>query len=83
MAEAKKRSFAKTFFLLFIPGVIVALSAILYTEWYRHAVAGDSPYDSNFIEINLRMPESARTWACDKIAERFPGTLPPHSCAEY
>ena len=80
MASSEKGSAVKRFFLIFIPGIILAFAAILYVTWYSHAVEGESPYDEMFITVNQIMPESARVWACDKIAERFPGTLPPYSC---
>lgn len=68
------------FISIFIPGVILAFGAIIYFTWYQHAVAGTSPYDEIFIEINTYMPSAAREWACAQISERFPGTLPPHTC---
>ena len=80
MASPAEESAIKRFFIMFIPGLFIPFALILYVTWYRQAVSGASPYDPMFIEVNLMMPEPARAWACGKIAKRFPGALPPHSC---
>ena len=70
----------KSFLLKFIPILIIVLGFFVYSNWYKHVESGDSPYDGIFTTINGMMPAPARDWACGRIAERFEGTLPPHSC---
>ena len=75
----RKRS-ARSTVLRLILGVVVVLAVLVYFKWYQFAVSGDTPYDEIFTEINSRMPQPAKDFACAKIAERFPNTLPPTSC---
>ena len=75
----KKFSLLK-FVITFVLALAVILAAMIYQFWYQFAVNGNSPYDEIFIEINGVMPQPARSWACGKIAERFPGSLPPYTC---
>ena len=49
-------------------------------QWYRWATAGDSPYDEIGIDVNAYMPAPLRGWACGRIAQRFPGSIPPYGC---
>ncbi|TXN25554.1 hypothetical protein FV220_18230 [Methylobacterium sp. WL19] len=48
--------------------------------WYRYVTAGPTPYDEVGIEVNRRLPESLRTWGCERIKERFPRSVPPYGC---
>ena len=48
--------------------------------WYQWATAGESPYDEVGIDVNNMMPAPMHNWACARIAQRFPGTLPPSGC---
>ncbi len=78
---AKEKSFSITKFItVFGLGLIAILAVAIYQFWYQVAENGDSPYDEVFIEINGYMPQQARDWACGRMAERFPGTLPPYTC---
>jgi hypothetical protein len=49
-------------------------------RWYSYVTAGTSPYDEVGIEVNRRLPESLRTWGCERIKERFPRSVPPYGC---
>lgn len=76
----RKRSARSSFFRLIFIGLILGLGFIIYQNWYLHATSGEDPYDEIFIQINGYMPQFARDFACGKIADRFPGTLPPFTC---
>lgn len=78
--NAKRKRSANSTFLRLILGVIVVLAVLVYFKWYQFVVSGDTPYDEIFTEINSRMPQPAKDFACTKIAERFPNSLPPASC---
>lgn len=49
-------------------------------RWYSYVTAGASPYDEVGIEVNRRLPESLRTWGCQRIKDRFPRAVPPYGC---
>ncbi len=59
-------------------GAVVAFGL----PWYRWATAGESPHDEVGIDTNLMMPGLLRRWACARVAERFPRTLPPSGCEQ-
>ena len=59
--------------------VIVGLATPLW-QWYRWATSGDSPYAEIGIDLNAYMPGPLHDWACNRIAQRFPGALPPYGC---
>ena len=60
--------------------IVVAGLVVPVWQWYRWATAGDSPYDEVGIDLNAYMPGPMRGWACARIAQRFPGSLPPYGC---
>lgn len=60
--------------------LLVGLASPMW-QWYRWATAGDSPYDEVGIDLNAYMPAPLHDWACGRIAQRFPGSLPPYGCA--
>ena len=59
--------------------VLVSLGTPVW-QWYRWATAGDSPYDEIGIDLNAYMPGPIHDWACSRIAQRFPGSIPPYGC---
>ena len=61
-------------------GVLAAVAIPLW-KWHRWATAGETPYDEIGIEVNSYMPGPLRDWACGRIAQRFPGSIPPYGCA--
>lgn len=74
-----KRSQVSPF--VFLPALAVILTVMaLGWPWYRWATAGETPYDELGIDINSYMPGPLHDWACDKIAARFPRTVPPYGC---
>jgi len=77
--EKKKASLGKTISIAIL-ALILFLGYMIYTSWYQFAHNGEDPYDEVFISINGKMPSFARDWACGRIAERFPGTIPPYTC---
>jgi len=79
IAEKKKTSLGKTI-SLGILAVVFVMGFMIYKSWYQFAQNGEDPYGEVFISINGKMPAFARKWACGRIAERFPGTLPPYTC---
>ena len=80
MAKSDKKFSPIKFFVTLLLGIIAMLAIAVYLFWYQSAVSSESPYDEIFIEINGFMPQPARDWACGRIAERFPGSLPPYTC---
>ena len=58
---------------------LIAFVIVAGWDWYAYATAGE-PYDEVGIELNSRMPDPMRRWACERIKARHPGTLPPHGC---
>ena len=60
--------------------ILVAGLGTIGWRWYSYVTAGPSPYDEVGIEVNRRLPESLRTWGCDRIKERFPRSVPPYGC---
>lgn len=67
--------------VLAVPLTIAASVALSFGRpWYRWATAGESPYDEVGIGVNDMMPGPLHLWACSRIAQRFPGTLPPSGC---
>ena len=67
--------------LLVVPAAVIGSAAGSFGwPWYRWATAGSSPYDEVGIDVNLQMPGPLRRWACSRVAERFPRTLPPSGC---
>ena len=59
--------------------VLVGLAVPVW-KWHAWATSGDSPYDEIGIDVNLYMPAPLRDWACGRIAERFPRSVPPYGC---
>lgn len=60
--------------------IVLAVGGTVGWRWYGWATAGESPYDEIGIEVNSRMPDPLRRWACGRIADRFPRAIPPYSC---
>ena len=68
-------------FLVVVPLALCAGAAGSFGwPWYQWATAGESPYDEVGIDVNNAMPGPLHRWACARIAERFPRTLPPSGC---
>lgn len=66
--------------LVAIAAIVIAMLAVTGWQWFRWAAAGDSPYDEVGIGLNAYMPAPLHDWACGRIAQRFPGSLPPYGC---
>ena len=67
--------------VLGIPLVVIASAGAAFGwPWYKWATAGESPYDEVGIDVNNMMPSPLHNWACARIAQRFPHTLPPSGC---
>ncbi len=63
-----------------LAAIVFALGAVILGNWYWYVAHGASPYEEVGIGLNRRMPAPLRQWGCGRIAERFPGTLPPYGC---
>ena len=58
---------------------VLAFVGVLGWRWYAYATSGQ-PYEEIGIELNSRMPDPLRRWACARIRDRHPGVLPPYGC---
>ena len=65
-----------------LAGVAIVLGAFgtFGWRWYSYVTAGASPYDEVGIGLNSRLPAPLRVCGCARIAERFPGSVPPYGC---
>ncbi len=63
-----------------VVGITLAGLAVPCWKWYQWATAGETPYDSIGIDMNSFMPAPLHDWACDRIAQRFPRSIPPYGC---
>jgi hypothetical protein len=73
---------------------VVAFVGLVVGDWWRFATSGaidpkrglyGNPHLEVWIDINARMPEPMRLWACKTLREREKAQLggnglPPHSC---
>ena len=77
----QRRSARRTLILLVaVPlTLFLAVVAIEGNAWYAYATTGE-PYEELGIDLNSRVPGPLRRWACARIAQRHPNTLPPSGC---
>jgi hypothetical protein len=61
--------------------VLVAALIIVGGRWYMYVAYAKSPYDEVGIALNGYVPDSLRTWGCQKMQQRFARQLPPYGCA--
>ncbi len=50
-------------------------------KWHAWATVGGSPYDEIGIDVNSYMTKPLHDWACGRIKERFPNSIPPWDCS--
>lgn len=65
--------------LVVLSAAIIAFSGMLGWCWYASATSGQ-PYEEIGVELSSRMPAPLRRWACGRIRDRYPGTLPSSGC---
>lgn len=66
--------------LTVVAAIAIGILGVTGWQWYRWATAGDSPYDEVGIGLNATMPGPLHDWACRRISQRFPRSLPPYGC---
>ena len=76
--RTSKRSTTRV--VLTVVAVLLGVLGTVGWRWYSYVTAGESPYDEVGIELNSRAPSPLRTWGCTRLADRFPGSVPPYGC---
>lgn len=51
--------------------------------WAYYVFAAADPNDRFGVEINKRMPDQARKYACDQLKERFGAVATPEGCGGF
>jgi hypothetical protein len=67
-------------FVKFVLVAAATMALYLGGRWYYYVEYGSDPHDAQGVALNSYAPAQLKTWACGRLAQRFPTRAPPLGC---